>query len=60
VKMSCSQGDFHTSAWKVNSANFAFTEFYEVHMAPVQHLRAYDGLRYMILFACIYWAMGVR
>jgi hypothetical protein len=28
----------HPSAWKVNSANFACTEFYEVRIAPVQHL----------------------
>src|SRR5918994_3630840 len=30
MKMGCPQGYFHTSAWKVNSANFRFTEFYEV------------------------------
>ena len=28
----------HRSAWKGNSANFGFTEFYEVGIAPAQHL----------------------
>src|SRR5688500_13374206 len=30
----------HWSAWKVNSGNFALTEFSEVRIAPVQHLLA--------------------
>jgi hypothetical protein len=44
----------------VNSANFAETAFYEVRMGPVQHLGAYNGLRCMALFACIYWARVER
>jgi hypothetical protein len=32
----------HPSAWKGNSANFAFTEFHEVHLAPV---RCSEGIR---------------
>jgi hypothetical protein len=30
MKMSCRQGYFHTSTQKMNSANFALTEFSEV------------------------------
>jgi hypothetical protein len=30
MKMETPQGYFHISAWKWNSANFAFTEFSEV------------------------------
>ena len=33
-------GVIHRSAWKVNSANFAMTEFSEVRIAPVQPLCA--------------------
>jgi hypothetical protein len=34
MKMSCRRGYFHTSAWKRNSANFAFWGFSEVRTAP--------------------------
>jgi hypothetical protein len=37
------QGPIHRSAWKWNSANFAVTEFSEVHIAPIQHRRLSGG-----------------
>jgi hypothetical protein len=39
MKMSCRRDYFHTSAWKVNSANFALTEFSEVDLKGFSEVR---------------------
>jgi hypothetical protein len=35
MNMSCCRDHFHTSAWKVGSANFALTEFSDIRMYGV-------------------------